>query len=102
MANGAKEGEGKKLLNSKKSKKSKKNPANKKQLRPTKFQDFTAKNIIDTQATLNFRPFLVPHSNTEKHKNSFFLFFFFLFFFFFRATTDWNHLSDDQVKAPHT
>ena len=28
-------------------------PANKRQNRPTKFQDFTAKNIIDRQATLN-------------------------------------------------
>ena len=36
-------------------------PANKRQIRPTKFQDFTAKNITDRQATLNFRPFLVLH-----------------------------------------
>ena len=55
-------------------------PANKRQIRPTKFQDFTAKNITDRKATLNSRPFLVPHSNTEQH--------------------NWNHLSDDQVKAP--
>ena len=39
-------------------------PANKRQIRPTKFQDFTAKNILDRQGTLNSRPFLVPHSNT--------------------------------------
>ena len=45
-------------------------PANKRQIRPTKFQDFTVENIIDRQATLNSSPFLVPHSNTEQHKNS--------------------------------
>ena len=67
-------------------------PANKKQIRPTKFQDLTAKNITDRQATLNSRPFLVLHSNTEQHKNS--------FFFLVCTTTNWNHLSDDQVKAP--
>ena len=39
-------------------------PANKRQIRPIKFQDFTAKNILDRQGTLNSRPFLVPHSNT--------------------------------------
>ena len=65
-------------------------PASKRQIRPTKFHDFTAENIIDRQATLNSRPFLVPHSNTEQHKNSFFA----------RTTTDWNHISDCQVKAP--
>ena len=65
-------------------------PASKRQIRPTKFHDFTAENIIDRQVTLNSRPFLVPHSNTEHHKN----------YFFVRTTTDWNHLSDDQVKAP--
>ena len=51
-------------------------PANKRQISPTKFQDFTAKGIIDEQATLNSRPFLVPHSNTEQHKNLFFFLFF--------------------------
>ena len=65
-------------------------PANKRQIRPTKFHDFTAENTIDRQETLNSRPFLVPHSNTEQHKNSFFA----------RTTTDWSHISDDQVKAP--
>ena len=69
-------------------------PTSKRQISPTKFQDFTAKNIIDRQKTLNSRAVLVPHSNTEQHKNSFFF-----FFFFVRTTTDWNHLSDDQVKA---
>ena len=64
--------------------------ASKRQIRPTKFHAFTAENIIDRHATLNSRPFLVPHSNTEQHKNSFFV----------RTTTDWNHLSDYQVKAP--
>ena len=65
-------------------------PASKRQIRPTKFRDFTAENIIliDRQATLNSRPFLVPHSNTEQHKNS-----------FVRTTTDSNHLGDYQVKA---
>ena len=48
-------------------------------------------NITDKQATSSSRPFLVPHSNTELHKNS--------FFFFVCTTTDWHHLSDDQVKA---
>ena len=31
---------------------------------------------------------------------SFFSLSFFFFLFFVRTTTDWNHLSDDQVKAP--
>ena len=44
----------------------------------------------DRQATLNSRPFLVPHSNTQQHKNSFIV----------PTMTDWNHLSDDQAKAP--
>ena len=67
-------------------------PASKRQIRPTKFRDFTAENIIliDRQATLNSRPFLAPHSNTEQHKNSFFV----------RTTTDSNHLGDYQVMAP--
>ena len=67
-------------------------PASKRQIRPTKFHDFTAENIIliDRQATLNSRPFLAPHSNTEQHKNSFFV----------RTTTDSNHLGDYQVMAP--
>ena len=65
-------------------------PANKRQISPTKFHDFTAENIIDRRATLNSRPFFVPHSSTEQHKNSFFV----------RTTTDWNHISADQVKAP--
>ena len=41
-------------------------PANKRQIRSTKFQDFKAKNIIliARQATLHSKPFLVPHSNT--------------------------------------
>ena len=65
-------------------------PANKRQIRPTPFQDFTAENIMDRQATLNSRSFLVPHSNAEQHKNS----------FFFSTITDWSHLSDDRVKAP--
>ena len=67
-------------------------PASKGQIRPTKFHDFTAENIIDKQATLNSRPFLVPHyrgnSNTEQHKNFLFL--------LVRTTTDWNHLSDTK------
>ena len=67
------------------------------QIRPTKFHGFTAENSIDRQATFNSRPFLVSHSNTEQHTNSFF---FFSFFFFVRTTTDRNHISDDQVKAP--
>ena len=46
--------------------------SNQRQKRPAKFQDFTAKNIIVRQATLNSRPFLAPHSNTKRHKNSFF------------------------------
>ena len=70
--------------------------------------------------------FLVPHSNVEQHKNSSsssssssFVFCFVLFvclcflvfgFVLFlgggrgvHTTTDWNHLSDDQMKAPpHT
>ena len=60
--------------------------ANKRQIRPTKFQDFTAKNITDWQAA-----FLIPHSNTEQHKNSLLV----------RDTIDWNHLIDDQMKAPN-
>ena len=39
---------------------------------------------------MNSRPFLVLYSNTEQHKNSFFVL----------TSTDWNHLSDNQVKAP--
>ena len=50
-------------------------PTSKRQISPTKFQDFTARNIIDRQTTLNSRAVLVPHSNTEQHKNSFFPFF---------------------------
>ena len=45
---------------------------------------------MDGQATLNSKPFLVPHSNTEQHKN----------FFFIHTATSWNQLSDDQVKVP--
>ena len=45
-------------------------PANRRQIRPTRFEDLTVKNIIDEQ-TLNSRPFQVPHSNTEQHRNLF-------------------------------
>lgn len=34
--------------------------------------------------------FQAAHSNTDQRKNSHFV----------RATADWNHLSDDQMKAP--
>ena len=34
---------------------------------------FNTKNIIDRQTTLHSRPILVPHSDTEQHKNSFVL-----------------------------
>ena len=47
------------------------------QIRPTEFQDFAAKNVTDRQACLQY-------------KNP----------FFFHTTTDRSHLSDDQVKAP--
>ena len=40
--------------------------------------------------SLNSKPFLFPHSNNEQHKYSFFV----------HTTTDWNHLSDYQMKAP--
>ena len=60
-----------------------------------KFQDFAAKSII-RQATLNSRPFLVPHSNRLLNSTRTL----FLVLFFVHITTDWNHLSDDQVKAP--
>ena len=63
--------------------------ANKRQIRPANFLDFTVMNIIDTQATLNSRPFLAPHSNTQQHNNSFFV----------CNTTDWNHPSGGHVKA---
>ena len=35
--------------------------------------EFNTKNIIDWQTTLHSRPILVPHSDTEQHKNSFVL-----------------------------
>ena len=43
---------------------------------------------MDGQATLNSRPFLVPHSNTKQHKN-----------FFIHTATSLNQLSDDLVKV---
>ena len=42
------------------------------------------------QVTMNSGPFLVLNSNTEQHKNSFSVL----------TTTDWNHPSHNQVKAP--
>ena len=77
-------------------------PANKRQIRPTKFHDFTLTlsqwehyKFIDRQATLNSRPFLL--SSPFKHWTT-------LELFFVHITTDWNHLSDNQVKpeGPHT
>ena len=61
-------------------------PANKRRIRPTKFCDFKAENTTDRQATLNSP--LQPTLNNVRT------------LFFVRTTTDWNHLSDDQVKAP--
>ena len=46
--------------------------------------------LLYSYGTCTLWPFLVPHSNTEQHKNSFFV----------HTTTDWNHLNDNQVKAP--
>ena len=55
---------------------SKKKKKKKRQIRPAKFQDFTAKNIIDRWATQNSSPFIIlvlhSKSNTEQHKNFFF------------------------------
>ena len=66
--------------------------ANKRETR-RKCQDFTVKNLMYTnyrQATLSSTSFLLPHSNTKQYNNSFFI----------CTTTGWNHLNDDQMKAP--
>ena len=47
-------------------------PARKRQIRPAKFQDFRAKNIIDRQETLNSRPFLVSHSKYQTAQEFFY------------------------------
>ena len=41
-------------------------------------------------ATLNSTSFQVSHSNTKQYNNSFFI----------CTNTGWNHLNNDQMKAP--
>ncbi|WP_419589253.1 hypothetical protein [Thiolapillus sp.] len=64
----------------------------KRQIKPTRFQDLFVKKkkIIQNQVILKFsKPFQVPHSNAEQYRNSFFV----------KTIARWNYRSDDQVKA---
>lgn len=64
-------------------------PANKRQVRAKKFEEYQASNIITRAATNNTKPFIVPKSKTEQYKNSFFV----------QTVIDWNQLEDVIVTA---
>ena len=58
-------------------------------IRPTKYEDFEATNIIDCHEVRNTRGFQLPAYNTKQYQNSFFV----------RTVVDWNHLEENIVKA---
>ena len=63
--------------------------ASRRRIRPTKYEDFEATNIIDRHEVRNTRSFQLPAYNTKQYQNSFFV----------RTVVDWNHLEENIVKA---
>ena len=62
--------------------------ASRRRIRPTKYEDFEATNIIDRHEVRNTRGFQLPAYNTNQYQNS-----------FVRTVVDWNHLEENIVKA---
>ena len=63
--------------------------ASRRWIRPTKYEDFEATNIIDRHKVRNTRGSQLPAYNTKQYQNSFFV----------RTVVDWNHLKENIVKA---
>ena len=63
--------------------------ASRRRIRPTKYEDFEATNIIDRHEVRNTRGFQLPAYNTKQYQNSFFV----------PTVVDWNHLEENIVKA---
>ena len=62
---------------------------NKRQIKPKSHQDCYSSNIISKYALNNSECYKVPASNTNQHKKSYFV----------KTTSDWNCLSDTQIRA---
>ena len=63
--------------------------ASRRRIRPTKYEDFEATNIIDRHEVRNTRGFQLPAYNTKQYQNSFSV----------RTVVDWNHLEENIIKA---
>ena len=63
--------------------------ANRRRIRPTKYEDFETTNIIDRHEVRNTRGFQLSAYNTKQYQNSFFV----------QTVVDWNHLEENIVKA---
>ena len=61
--------------------------ASHRRIRPTKYEGFEAKNIIDRHEVRNTRGFQLPAYNTKQYQN-----------FFVRTVVDWNHLEENSSK----
>ena len=61
----------------------------KRQVKPKRFADFVATNIVERFETNNSRCFTPPEWKTDQARNS----------FFHRTVVDWNKLSETQVQA---
>ena len=59
------------------------------QIHAKKFQDFEAKNIIDTHSIKNCKSLVVEQCNTVQYRN----------FFSIKTVIDWNHLEEETVRA---
>ena len=63
--------------------------ASRRRIRPTKYEDFEATNIIDCHEVRNTRGFHLPAYNTKQYQNSLFVW----------TVVEWNHLEENIVKA---
>ena len=62
---------------------------NKRQIKPKTFKDCITKNVVNKSAHTNSRPYIVPRSNTDQYRYSYFV----------RTVEDWNHLENCTVTA---
>ena len=57
-------------------------------IRPPKYEDFEASNIVERRVVRNTRGFQLPVCNTEQYSHS-----------FVQTVMDWNHLEEEMVRA---
>ena len=61
----------------------------KRQIRAKTFEHYESKNIVQTSVRNNSKAVVIPRSNTEQYRHSFFVL----------TALDWNHLDDNAVLA---